>query len=348
MKVAKKVIGNLTKCYAIAPLTYKGKQHFLVAAEKQDPCWLFDLDGNKEDQIWDGPGGVMTMLQVPGSDGVFLATRKFYSPNDSKEASIVIASPSEDGWQVRKLMNLPYVHRFDILSRGGVNYLLACCIKSDYEYKDDWRFPGKCFAAVLPDDLSSYNENNPLPMKPIMEGMLKNHGYTRFVKDGQAHGIVSCDGGIYKFTPPASAGAPWEIRQLTDHPASDAVYCDFDGDGKEELGIICPFHGNRIIILKESDGVFKEVYNYPQETEFSHAIFGGDLAGKKRLVIGYRKGKRELLAFTFSEEKQSYEVQILDEDCGPANVFHYMKDGADILISTNRETDEIAMYRIEA
>ena len=44
----KKVIGNLTKCYSICPLTYRGKGHILVAAEKQDPCYLFDLDGKRK------------------------------------------------------------------------------------------------------------------------------------------------------------------------------------------------------------------------------------------------------------------------------------------------------------
>ena len=46
MKVEKKVMGTLEKCYSIAPLHYNGKDHIQVVAEKQDPCRLFDLEGN--------------------------------------------------------------------------------------------------------------------------------------------------------------------------------------------------------------------------------------------------------------------------------------------------------------
>ena len=41
MKVSKKVIANLTKCYAITSLNFKGNNCFVVAAEKSDPCYLF-------------------------------------------------------------------------------------------------------------------------------------------------------------------------------------------------------------------------------------------------------------------------------------------------------------------
>lgn len=349
MKVNKKVISNLEKCYSVAPLLYEEKHHFLVAAEKTDRCILFDIDGNEVDTVWTQPGGVMSMVQVPGSNGQFLATHRFYSPNDSKEAKIVIVTPiSKGNWEVKTLVELPHVHRFDIVNRNGVNYLIACALKSGHEFKEDWSMPGKVFAAVLPDDLSGFGDNNQLELKVLKDNMLKNHGYYRVNDEGIDTCVISADCGVFQFVPPKDSLGEWEIKELLSTPASDAVLVDMDGDGEKELAVLSPFHGDQISIYKQNNGTFEKIYDYEKPTEFTHAIYGGMLCGKPAIVIGHRKAERNLLVFTYNEVTKEYEVQVIDEDCGPANVYHYRKGDTDILIATNREIDEIAMYTLQA
>lgn len=351
MIVSKKVISNLTKCYSIAPLKYNENDYILVAAEKVDRCLLFDQEGNEVDTVWNEPGGVMSMVQVPGTNGQFLATHKFYSPNDSKEAEIVIVTPvSKGNWEVRTLVELPHVHRFDIVERNGVRYLIACALKSGHEYKDDWSMPGKVYAAVLPEDLSQFHRGNQLELTVIKDNMLKNHGYYRVNDQINGQGtdtcIISADCGVFQFIPPETAEGEWTINTLLETAASDAVLIDLDSDGEKELAVLSPFHGEKISVYKNTDGKYQQVYEYEKPAEFTHAIYGGDLCGNPALVVGHRKGKRNLIAFIYNEETQTYQVEILDRDCGPANVYHYVKNGEDILVSANRETDEVALYHI--
>lgn len=339
----KKRMGKLEKCYSIAPLMYQGKRHILVAAEKTDRCILFDENGDEEATVWDGPGGVMTMVQIPRTDGQFLATHKFYSPNDSKGAKIVIAVPVENNtWEVRTLVDLPFVHRFDILESDGELYLIACTLKSGHEYKDDWSKPGKVYAAKLPKDLTAYNEENQLKLEIIKEGLLKNHGYYKITEGGASFALVSCENGVFCFYPPTREAPYWREEQVLDTPASDATMIDLDLDGELELVVISPFHGDEAAIYKKHGGVYEKVYEYPEKAEFLHAIWSGVIAEKPVVILGHRKGARRLLALTWNGEKFCF--QTIDEECGSANAYGYRLGEKDILIATNREIDEIAMY----
>lgn len=334
----KKVLAKLSKCYSVAPLVYQGQPHFLVAAEKQDRCIFFDAEGREKATIWEGPGGVMSMVQVPGTDGQFLATHEFYSPNDSARARIVLAQPEGGGWSVRTIVDLPFVHRFDILKKGGRQYLIACTLKSAHAHKDDWGSPGKVYVAELPEDLSPYGPGNQLPLMALKDGMLKNHGYFRIAGDGGDAALVCSENGVFRFTPPATLGGAWQEEQLLDTPASDAALIDLDGDGVQELVAISPFHGDTLRIYKGGEAV----YEYPEKLPFLHAIWAGTLRGRPTAVIGHRQGARRLLAFTY--EGGAYRFRTLDDDRGPANVYGCQIDGKDILVACNRETDEVAMY----
>jgi hypothetical protein len=348
MRANKKVLTHLTKCYSLALLTYQGKEHFLVAAEKTDRCLLFDLDGNEEATVWEGPGGVMTMEQIPGTDGCFLSTQEFYSPNDSAKASIVLVEPQEDGsFSKRKILNIPFVHRFGILERGGVRYLLAATLKSAHAYKDDWTCPGRIWVGELPNDLSCFNEENPLPVKALVSGLYRNHGFCKVSRDGISSAIFGSDQGVLRITPPENRDGEWEVETLLCEPTSDMLLIDFDGDGEDELLTLSPFHGDTIRIFKKIDGKYQVIYTYEKPLPFLHAIWAGDLNGEPVAYIGNRNSRRLLLAIRCVDAKELlFCADVLDEGAGPANVLSYKHNGKDYLVAANRETDEVALYEL--
>ncbi len=351
MKVEKKVISNLNKCYSMSELTYNGSHCFLVAAEKHDPCYLFSEDGTKLDTVWTEPGGVMTMAQVPGTNGQFLATHQFYSPNDSKDARIVIATPKEDGWEIRTLCSAPFVHRFGILSRAGHYYLIVCCLKTGHEHKDDWRFKGACYGAELPSDLSSFNEKHQLHLSLIKDDMLKNHGYSLTRHGGHDAALIGCEEGTFLFDPPAVPGADWEVTQVCSVPSSDSVLIDLDGDGRPELGCISPFHGDSLTIYHlDEHGSYVPQWKYSRpesETEMLHATCACEILGQPTWIVGWRKGTRNTILITWDAAAGTYRTEYLDQNTGCANLLHFVnKDGKDVVAATNREIDEVALYTI--
>lgn len=104
--------------------------------------------------------------------------------------------------------------------------------------------------------------------------------------------------------------------------------------------------GDRICIYRQKNGGFEKAYTYEKKAEFSHSIYGGMLGGRPAVVIGHREGERNLIVFTWNKKAQSFEAQLLDKDCGSANVYKFSEDGEDYIVSTNREIDEAALYKV--
>ena len=345
MNVEKKVISDLTLCYWVTTLEIHGKLHFLVASEKEYACLLFDQDGKQVDKIWDRPGGTMTAVQIPGADdGDFLATHRMYAPDWSKDASIVLAYPDAGEWKIKNLVHLPGVHRFDILRRNGVNYLIACTIKSRYEYEEDWRFPGKVYVAALPDNLRELPEDYELPMTVLLDNQLKNHGYSRDLHQGVQTSIVTTENGVFRITPPAQPELAWTVEHYLDEPTSDALLLDLDGDGEKEMMTFSPFHGDTMKVFKLRGGRYERVFEYDKKLPFIHAICSAQLGDKEIGIIGHRREDRDLLALCW--EDGSYRIERIDHDVGPANARAAVIDGKTVLVSANREINEVAYYTL--
>ena len=332
----KKVIASMPKPYSIAPFVGGGRAGFLVAAEKAGPCVWFDLDGNALETVNEGPGGVMTMAQLPGSDDSFMMTQRFYSPNDSKEASLVIARRAPGGaWDFETFAALPHVHRFGFVQgRDGAWWLVAATLCSGRDFKDDWSHPGKVYACRWPAAGDA--------LAPVLEGLTRNHGYCRTQLEGEECVVVASDSGVHRLVPPAGPGEAWRIDPLLDVPASDVCFVDFEGNGRPHMVVFRPFHGDKLEVYAGAGGAWKRVWAPPEPMPFLHAIWPGRLGGRPVAFVGHREGARRLMALTM--ENGACALTAIDEGRGPANAFSYQHGGVTRLVATNRETDETAMY----
>ena len=95
-------------------------------------------------------------------------------------------------------------------------------------------------------------------------------------------------------------------------------------------------------IYKEKAKGYELVYEYPEKIDFLHAIWSGRIQGKPVVMVGHRKGNRDLLKFYW--EDGGYHAESIDHDCGPANAYGFQYKEKDYLVAANREINEIAMY----
>lgn len=342
MKLVRKNTYPLNKCYSINLVHFEGRDHIVVAAEKDDPCFLFDDKGNYEDTVWTPPGGTMSIVPWPGEEGVFLASRKMYSPNNASDAEIIVCRYLAKGkWDIRTLVKVPFVHRFDILSTGTKRYLIAATIKSGCAYTDDWSSPGQILAAELPEDITSCGD---ISLSLVKSGLLKNHGYARCQDTEGDYSVISAENGVFAVHPPSGLSSEWTLDKLLDEPTSDIAFADMDGDGRVEMFTLSPFHGDTVRIFSQDEsGRYVRSYEYPQKLEFVHSLWAGEVYGKPYAVIGHRKGtSRDLYGISYAEG--TYHFEVLDKDVGSTNVFRYRRGNTECMVSTNREINEIAFY----
>lgn len=338
MKIEKKTLTKLHRCYATSSTVIDGETKILFATEGEGAAYMYSGADFVQSTVWDGPGGTMSMVPVPGKNGDFLAVQNFFPTFQSEKATIVWAQPLADGqWEVKTVLNLPYVHRFDILSAGGVNYFIGCTLCTSKTDKEDWSDPGKIYVGVIPEDL-----NQPIELTVIKEGLTKNHGYSRTTWNGVMAGMVTCDSGAFAVTPPQKAGDAWTIETVLERPISDIAVGDIDGDGVAELITIEPFHGNQFIINKKTATGYEKVYEYPEPMEFGHVVWMGKLRGVPTVIGGQRRHAKDLFYIQYKDGK--YVKTTIETDIGPSNVAVINEADRDIIISANREIGEAVLY----
>lgn len=344
MKFFKQILEQQDHCYAVNIMPADGEPYAFFASENRGECFAWDCATlTKRKSVWKEPGGTMNLVSIPGKKGEFLAVQKFFRLYDWEEACLVWVRPDElGGYQVKKLFTLPYLHRFDLLERNGNVWLLCCTLAAHKQTRDDWSQPGSVYAAVLPA-----NDELPIELSVLRDDFYQNHGYARVKqKDGDA-GLVTCEQGVFLFTPPEDLNGTWLVEQLMDQPTSDADMIDIDGDGEAEIATIETFHGRYFRIYKRIQERWEKVFEHPEISDFYHVVKAGHLCGHPVFVGGCRRGKQQLFVVQYHEEKQSFEIVTVDEGVGPSNVVIGNSLQQDCIFAANREAAQAAVYYVK-
>lgn len=347
MKIIKQQLARMENCYAANSIIVDGQRRILVATEGEGACtaW-FGQDYAQSENVWDGPGGTMSIVPIPGTNGEFLAVQKFFRMFQWEEAKLVHVKPLPSGYVVTEILRLPYIHRFDLLSVGDRHYVIACTLATSKESKDDWSNPGKIW-------VGEYTGAHALDLKVLKQGITKNHGYSRLTQQGVMTGLVSGEEGAFEITPPQTPDADWGIRQFMDWPISDIAAIDIDGDGELEFATIEPFHGEYFRVYKKINGTFTKIYEHPEVSEFYHVVVGAHLAGVPVFIGGCRRGKQQLFYVRASQAQNqtqhknqtlSLSAVLIEEGVGPSNAYVLNESHRDIIVAANRESDEAAIY----
>lgn len=342
MKIEKQFLTEMNRCYSANSIVVDGQTRIMLATEGEGPCLAWSGPVYSESHtVWGGPGGTMSIVPIPGTNGEFLAVQKFFKMFQWEEAKVVHVRPlSADGYEVTDILHLPYIHRFDLLTVGSRHYFIGCTLATTKESKEDWSNPGKIW-------VGEFTGVGPLKLQVLKDGLTKNHGYSRLDRNGKACGLVTCEQGAFEITPPQTPGAEWRVEQFMDWPISDISAVDIDGDGELEFATIEPFHGTFFRIYKKINGVFTKVFEHSETTEFYHVVVGTTLAGVPAFIGGCRRGKQQLF-YVHARCKAPLELEavVIEEGVGPSNVYVLHEAGRDIIVSANREKAEAALYLV--
>ena len=340
MKIEKHKLTELNNVYSCNSIEVSGQTRILLASEGEGACLAWSgPDYTTCHTVWDGPGGTMSIVPIPGTNGEFLAVQQFFRMYDWEEAKVAHVRPLPDNqYEVTDILHLPYIHRFDLLTVDGRHYFIAGTLATTKATKEDWSDPGKIW-------VGEYTGPGPLQVRVLKDGITQNHGYSRLDRDGIMRGLITGREGAFEVTPPQTPGGDWQIRQFMDWPISDIAALDIDNDGELEYATIEAFHGQYFRIYKKIDGAFQKVYEHPEITEFYHVVVGTTLAGEPVFIGGCRRGKQQLF-FVRARRAVPLELEtvLIEDEVGPSNAYVLHEKQRDIIVAANRETNEAALY----
>ena len=333
MKFEKFKLLDVPNIYTATAFTFDGKLHIGLGPEQDGNIYLIDFDNRDKKIVGDGPGGMMSLLPVPGRNDMLVSVMGLFPPFRGLEAGIYRHSLTATGWKVERLIHLPFAHRCEILSNKGKNYLISATVSKHKNDPSDWSLPGQVYLTTIDDNL----EATQWKAEPIMDTLFHNHGMLKTMINGKESICVSGVEGVFAIF---FDGDSIKKEQLFDKEVSEFAFIDLDGKGENYLATIEPFHGNSFNIYQYAGNEWQKIYDSP--LSFGHGLSAGMFGGEPTIAVGNRRDDSSLVLF--KKVKDTIEKTVLEEATGTTQTQFFHHKGIDYLLASNQLKNEAAIY----
>lgn len=344
IKHTKKIIASMNRCYSVSGLSWNGQPAYAVASEAIDgDAYVYHGQGYEErEQIWSGKGGTMSIVPIPNSDKEeFLAIQNFFPGFDARNVKIVKVTRKGNAWLEEDVINVPYCHRFELITWGNEIYLIAATLCTWKNEREDWSSPGHVFVGKYHPD-----SNKVTDFRLVISNLTQNHGMLKIESNIQEQDgdymLISTFEGVFKIYWDKLSNN-YTFDHILKTPSSETVVIDIDGDGVDEFIAIQSFHGNELGIYKE-DGTLQTIIK--RNTNFLHSLWSGFVKGKPFYLCGGRRLDSDIYLGYYDQESEDFKEYLIDSGNGSANIVVTVEDNKMEIISTNNSLNEIAIYNL--
>jgi hypothetical protein len=278
---------------------------------------------------------MMSFVPVPDTSHLFVSIMEFFPAFEGKNAGIYLHTLMDLNWESGKALELPFAHRCETLSIEGHHYLVVSTISKSKMNPDDWSQPGEIHIIDL-----EFCEYRKWKSTVIDSSIVRNHGMCKTWNNDSETLYLSGEQGIFYLD---KEGENWRVNQVFFQEVSEMAFLDLDGDGREELITIEPFHGNTLNIYKK-DGA-NWVQKFSDSLSFGHGLGAGVFKSEPTIVCGNREGSAALEAFVMKDLlRGKVERRVIEEEAGATQTQVFSFERRDYILSANQRKNEVALY----
>lgn len=267
--VSAQTLAKMPNPYVVKVIDFPAGPAVICAGEGYGPVVAIDPVRWDVRTIAVGPGGCLDVTPVPGHNAIYMIGGSFVGYDFHRSGVYRLDLPDPDNPDISdlpvRLFNLPFAHRLQSFRNADGVHLVAASIAQSKRDRDDWSRPGTVYVADLGDGLTTPERgaepptpaartgipgNVPIPLRPILVELHKNHGLTTVHADDEEWLYISGTEGTFRAQFPATNESLWEFQRMFDHEISELFFIDLDNDGVDELVTIEPFHGDRLAVYR--------------------------------------------------------------------------------------------------